>query len=498
MKLSGLLEGVTVSKMFQTVFGQMVVTHEVEIKHIQYDSRLVERDDIFIALRGSNFEGHRFIDDAVHRGAKVVVVEDDAARPDSYFMHAGVIKVVVPNTRIALARMSANYHGCPSKKLRVVGVTGTNGKTTTAFLLASILEDAGLVGTIQYRIGDEVLPATHTTPESLELQEILARMAARGCGAVAMEVSSHALDQHRVEAVDFSAAIFTNLTEDHLDYHATMENYFLAKKKLFDGLDQAAVAVTNVDDPYGARIVSSTRAKKLTFGIREQANIRAENIGLGPERTTLDIIHEGRSIPIQSSLIGRFNVYNILGAFGAGIGMGIDEDTLRTKIEAFTTVPGRFERISSSRGFTVIVDYAHTPDALKNCLEAVHDILGGRSRKGRIITVFGCGGNRDRGKRPKMGAIASELSDITIVTSDNPREEDPEAIIDEVIAGVRAGASVAREGNRRKAIEDALSWARSGDVVVIAGKGHESYQVIGKEKIPFSDQEVVHEILGGS
>jgi len=495
MELSKLLEGVQVAKMFQTMFGKMVVTHDVEVRQIQYDSRKVAPDDAFVAIRGTDFDGHRFIDDAVNRGAKVVVVEDDAIRPDSFFMHAGVVKVVVADARRTLAGMSANFYGHPSRKLELVGVTGTNGKTTTAYLIASLLEKAGLIGTIEYRVGHDSYPATHTTPESLEMNAILADMVRQGCRSAVMEVSSHALHQHRVEGMRFNAGVFTNLTQDHLDYHGTMEEYFKAKKFLFDGLDPGAHAITNADDAYGRRIIQDCRAEALTYGESDGADVKAMNIRLDITGTRFSVLHKNEPTSLDSSLIGKFNVYNVLAGFATGIALGLTKQELREKIAAFPPVRGRFERIETPRGFTVIIDYAHTPDALMNCLEAIRTIMAGARKRGRVITVFGCGGNRDRGKRAKMGKIASELSDVTIITSDNPRTEDPNRIISEVTEGVVSGAVVHQQPDRREAIERALREAKAADVVLIAGKGHETYQVIGDEKIPFSDHEVVDGIV---
>lgn len=498
MTLSALLDGIPIIKMFQSMYGQMVVTHEINIGRIQYDSRKVERDDVFVAIRGTDNDGHAFIDDAINRGAKVVVMDDDTVRPDSFFMHAGVVKVVVRNTRSALARMSANYYGHPSRKLRLVGLTGTNGKTTTAYLIASLLENAGLIGTIEYRIGSRSILASHTTPESLEVNHLLAEMVESSCTSAVMEVSSHALHQHRVEGLSFEAGVFTNLTQDHLDYHGTMEEYFRAKKLLFDGLEGHAIAVTNADDSYGMRIVASTQAKVVRYGITSLADVGAKDIVLGVQGTSFTVVHDGKETPIRSQLIGRFNVYNTLAAFTTGMHLGISNEELQTKIAQTQPVRGRLERIVSPKRFTVVIDYAHTPDALRNCLSTIHDIFDGveQKTKGRIITVFGCGGNRDRGKRPQMGNIATRLSDITIVTSDNPRFEDPERIIDEIVDGIEPNTKVYRQADRKLAIEQALTLAQPGDVIVIAGKGHETYQVIGDQKVHFSDHEVVQKFLG--
>jgi len=498
MNLAKLLDGVQVTKMFQTLYGRMVVTHDVEINSVQYDSRKVGPDDCFVAIKGTGMDGHAYVGAAIERGAKVVVMENDSAWPDSYFMHAGVVKIIVPDSRKALAVISANYFGRPSEFLKLVGVTGTNGKTTTTHLIRSVFETAGmkagLVGTIEYTIGDETIPATHTTPESLELNALFATMLKKGCSAVTMEVSSHALHQSRVYGLDFDTAVFTNLTQDHLDYHGTMDAYFRAKKVLFDDLKPSAYAVTNVDDPYGQTISSSTSATRMTFGTGGSADVAAGNIALGINGTTFDILHAGETTSIASPLVGRFNVYNILGAFSAGIALGIQKETIRRGVEKVRSVRGRFERISSPRGWTAIIDYAHTPDALEKCLRTIHDVLPKKDR-GKIIAVFGAGGDRDKAKRPLMGAIAGELSDIAVVTSDNPRTEDPSAILEEIINGLPRGTKFIREVNRRLAIHKAVELAEPGDVVLIAGKGHEDYQVIGTQKIHFSDREIVEEIL---
>lgn len=498
MMLSKLLEGVSVTKMFQTMYGKMVVTHDVQVNAVHYDSRKIVQSDLFVAIRGTAYDGHIFITHAVNNGAKVVVMDNDMFLPDSYFMHAGVVKIVVTNTRIALAKISANYFGHPGNKLQMIGVTGTNGKTTTTYLMKSILESggksAGLIGTIEYIIGNKVFPATHTTPESLELQGLLANMENHGCASAVMEVSSHALHQHRVDEISFRAGVFTNLTQDHLDYHVSMEEYFKAKQKLFEHLDSNSSAIVNVDDEWGARMLAATTAKKLSYGITPDADVRATNISLSMHGTSMSIVHEDEKTDITSSLIGRFNVSNILAAFATGVALGVPKQSMKSAIQLTKSVRGRFEQITSPSGWTAVVDYAHTPDALLKALLAVRDIFQGE-QSGKIITVFGCGGNRDRSKRPKMADIATTYSDLTIVTSDNPRHENPEAIIDEVFTGVKSGTQVIRETNRKLAIVEALKRASSNDVVLIAGKGHEDYQVIGDEKIHFSDREIVEEFI---
>lgn len=498
MNLGILLQGVEVTKLFELTFGHFLVTGEIDVHGIQYDSRKVGRGDCFVAMRGVGTDGHKFVEAAIERGARVVVLEQDATLPDSYFMHTHVVKVVVPDSRRALALMSANFFGHPSRELTIVGVTGTNGKTTTTHLITAILKAAGqrvgLIGTIEYNIGDEVIPASHTTPESLELNELLARMLKSGCQSVSMEVSSHALHQSRVYGLDYDVAVFTNLTQDHLDYHGTMEEYFNAKKLLFDHLSGDAVAVTNYDDEWGMKIVLTAPGRTISYGVAEKADVRATDIRISLEGTSVNIRSGNQESTLTSPLVGWFNVYNILAAYSTGIALGHSRETIATGISSVKNVRGRFERIVSPQGWTAIIDYAHTPDALEKCLRTIHDVLPKEGR-GRIITVFGAGGDRDQTKRPLMGKIAGNLSDLAIVTSDNPRTECPQHIIDDIVGGIPREATVLQEVDRRAAIHTALRQARSGDVILIAGKGHEDYQVIGKEKIHFSDREIVEDFI---
>ncbi len=493
-----MLTGVSVTKIFQMLYGRLALTSDIEVSGIQYDSRRITQGDLFVAIPGTVVNGHRFIDDAIRRGASVVVMSDDAAVDDAYFLHNGVSKVVVPDSRKALATIAANFYSHPSRQLRLVGVTGTNGKTTTTYLVKSILEahgeKVGLIGTIQYSIGQETLSAVHTTPESLELNQYLAAMVSRGCSAAVMEVSSHALALSRVFALDFSTAVFTNLTQDHLDFHGSMEEYFKAKKLLFDGLTSDARAVTNVDDRYGMSIVEGTHAHTVTYGTIPEAQVRAAGVMMQMSGMKFTISHDNVTTTIQSSLTGRFNVANISAAYATGLALGIPERTIASGIAQMKSVRGRFEQITSPRGWTAVVDYAHTPDALENCLRTIHDVLSS-SRKGRIITVFGCGGNRDRGKRPLMGKIASSMSDMTVVTSDNPRHEDPMAIINDISAGMTSGADSIVEPDRRKAIHQGLALAGPGDVVLVAGKGHEDYQVIGSARVHLDDREEIEKFI---
>lgn len=494
MRLGTLLAGVTVRKMFQTVFGRMVVTHEVEVNRVQYDSRRVERGDLFVAIRGTAADGHRFLSAAIAQGAKVVVVERDDAISDPECMHTGVVKLVVPDTRIALAQLAANYYGRPADAMTVVGITGTNGKTTTSTIMQSVLEAAGkrcgLIGTIEVRFGTSAEPATHTTPESLELQQYFARMYAEGCQAVSMEVSSHALHQSRVHGVPFAAGVFTNLTQDHLDYHGTMEEYFAAKKLLFDGLEASATAVVNADDAWSEKITAGTKARVYRFGKAAGAQLRLRTASMSIDGSTLDVEDQNGPFTIRTPLVGRFNVENVLAATAAGLAIGLPRERVLAGVAAADRVKGRFERIASRRGWTAIVDYAHTPDALEKALTAARSLIT-KGSGGRLFVVFGAGGDRDRTKRPLMGEVAARLADVVVVTSDNPRTEDPERIIDDIAEGFPAERKVHREADRKTAIAWAASQATSGDVILVAGKGHEDYQVIGREKRHFSDREEV-------
>jgi UDP-N-acetylmuramoyl-L-alanyl-D-glutamate--2,6-diaminopimelate ligase len=494
MTLLQLLDGIPVTKILQMAYSKKVQTEDVTIGKVAYDSRSVKRGDLFVAIRGLKLDGHRFIENAVQQGARAVVLEDDRAVSDSFFLHNDVIKVVVGNSRRALARISANYFGHPSKRLQLLGVTGTNGKTTSTHLLKSILESTGekvgLIGTIEYKVGNEAIPAVHTTPESLELNELLDTMLKNGCHSVVMEVSSHALALDRVYGFDYQLALFTNLTQDHLDFHGTMDAYFDAKRMLFDGLSEESVAVTNLDDEWGLSIVSETKARRVTYGVQKQGDVTVKNVKVSLDGISLDVKYNDKSMSLTSPLTGRFNVYNLLSVTASALALGIKPRDIQRGVERVKSVRGRFERIVSPKGWTAIIDYAHTPDALLKALETIRE-LRSQTHQGKIITIFGCGGNRDRDKRPQMGKIASELSDVTIVTSDNPRQENPENIVDEILMGTRSGAKVQRIVDRREAIIAGLEMARPGDVVLIAGKGHETYQVLGDEKVPFDDREVV-------
>jgi len=387
-----------------------------------------------------------------------------------------------------------NFYGDPSQRLRVIGVTGTNGKTTTTHVLKAALEATGervgMIGTIAYDTGGEVVPATHTTPESLDLQHMLATMVERGCTAAVMEVSSHALAMHRVHGIRFAAGVFTNLTQDHLDYHGSMDAYRDAKKMLFAMLPADAVAVVNADDPASPALTTGIQARCVTYGLQGAADVTISDLNMNVQGMTFSAVRGGRTFPVATPLTGRFNVSNLLAAFTTMCELGTAPEEAARGIGTLTAVRGRFEQVSSPTGWTAIIDYAHTPDALENTLTAIRDLLP-KAGTHKIITVFGCGGNRDKDKRPKMGRIASSLSTITILTSDNPRQEDPQVILDAIQAGVLPGVTVYMEPDRRRAIIKGLLLAEPGDVVLIAGKGHENYQVIGTEKSHLDDREEV-------
>ena len=407
--------------------------------------------------------------------------------------------LVVGDARLALALTAAKVFGDPSADMQVVGITGTNGKTTTAFLVASIFEAAsircGILGTVGYLVGDTVREATHTTPEAPEVQRLLREMADKRCGACAMEVSSHALAQHRVDGTRFAAGVFTNLTRDHLDFHSTMESYFQAKRRLFEMLPAGAPALVNLDDPKGAALTEAG-GRAVTYAVNKPADITPGPLSFSLEGLSFDVRTPRGGVHVRSPLVGRPNVYNILAAVSTATALDLSFDAIERGVTALKGVPGRFEVVSDSRDeFTVVVDYAHTDDALRNLLETARPLA-----RGRLITVFGCGGDRDRTKRPLMGAVAGRLSDVIVITSDNPRSEDPNRIIEEVQRGLPAEARGDRSRvwsivDRRAAIRKAVELARPGDVLLVAGKGHEKYQVVGDQAIPFDEVAVVREAL---
>jgi UDP-N-acetylmuramoyl-L-alanyl-D-glutamate--2,6-diaminopimelate ligase len=465
----------------------------VEITNLAYDNRAVQPGTLFFCVPGFTRDGHEFAADAIGRGAAALVVE----RPLDF----DVPEVLVPSVRGAMAPAAAAFYGDPTARLQTIGVTGTNGKTTTAFLVHALLEadgrQAGLLGTVKSVIAGAERPVLRTTPEAIDLQRTFREMLDGGDVACAMEVSSHALELHRADAIHFSAAIFTNLTQDHLDFHGTMEDYFQAKRLLFLG-GRAGQAVINVDDPYGERLAGEVPGA-VTFAVGREATYRASALGTGLGGSRFTVTGPDGATPLRSPLPGHFNVYNVLGAFAAVRALGVPVDVAAAAIETAGHVPGRFQPVDAGQDFAVLVDYAHTPDSLENVLRAARGLVdtpGGGPAGGRVHVVFGCGGDRDRGKRPMMGEIATRLADRVIVTSDNPRSENPEAIISEILVGT--GTGVEHDSDRRAAIAAAIGGARPGDVVVIAGKGHEQGQEFeGGRKIPFDDVTVAREALEG-
>ena len=464
-----------------------------DVAGIAYDSRRVQKDTLFVALHGEKTDGHQFVDQAVERGATVIVYDREAKTP-----HATLVRV--ENARHAMADLAAAFYNRPVKRLKMAGVTGTNGKTTTTFLLKHICERAGmrcgLIGTVRYEIGDRVLPAVRTTPESLELQELLAQMANTGCKAAAMEVSSHAIAQERTRGLEFDVAVFTNLTQDHLDFHGTMEAYFESKLKLFTGLStqehkKKVAAVVNLDDRYGAKIVErlGSEVPVVTYGMGVHADFRASSYRPEFSGTSYQLDAKGKSYLVRVPLIGRFNVANSLAALAAASSLGIPLRDAILSLGKAPQVPGRLEAVPAKRQFQVFVDYAHTPDALLNVLKTVRELS---PRK--VICVFGCGGDRDRAKRPLMAHAADQNADFSIITSDNPRKEDPDAIIAEVEKGFRS-ERYEKITDRAQAIARAVSLAQPRDIVVIAGKGHETYQEFADHTIPIDDIAIARRAL---
>jgi UDP-N-acetylmuramoyl-L-alanyl-D-glutamate--2,6-diaminopimelate ligase len=475
----------------------------VGITGIAYDSRSVRKGYLFVAMKGHSIDGHAFLDDAVNKGAAAIVAEqfDDFKAP--------VPKVKVRDSRAALSRLSACFYNDPCRDIELVGITGTNGKTTTTYLLESIMSAAGarpgVIGTINTRFQGAVSPSSVTTPESMDLMRIIREMADKGATHVIMEVSSHALDQGRVADCPFSAGVFTNLTRDHLDYHHTMDEYFEAKSLLFKGLikdrhGRKGVAVINMDDPKGELLRSISRTDVLTYGMTKDCDITASEISTDKTGLKATIRTPNGMMSITSSLIGGINLYNILAATGAAIGLGVGLDRIAEGIDKLKNVPGRLETVKNNRGLTIVVDYSHTPDALIKAQKILKPLASGR-----LLTVFGCGGDRDRGKRPEMGIAAGEISDVVFITSDNPRTEDPEIIIKQIEEGISrtgmkrldwkdvqgGGVNVSGyfiEADRHKAIEKAVSIADGKDIILIAGKGHEDYQIVGSEKRYFDDR----------
>ena len=481
MTLIELLQGIS-----YTTPSDQALLEQLEITKITEDSRAVTAGTLFVALRGTQADGHRFIPSAIEAGSRAIVLE---VLPEE--LQEGVAYIVVPSSSEVLGLLSSALHGHPSRQVTVVGVTGTNGKTTIATLLFRLFRAlgyrCGLLSTVCNYIEDEAISATHTTPSAPELQELLGRMRDAGCTHVFMEVSSHALAQHRVAGLHFRGGIFTNLTRDHLDYHGSVQEYLRAKKSFFDGLGKEAFALTNVDDKNGLVMLQNTRAEKYSYALRSAADYRAEILEQYPYGTQIRI--DGREVLVR--LVGEFNIYNLLAVYGAALLLGLAKEDVLIQLSQLTAVDGRFQSfISEKRGYIAIVDYAHTPDALANVLETIQELKG---RKAEVLCVVGCGGDRDRGKRPIMAQEAARRSDRVILTSDNPRSEDPQAIIAEMKAGL-SPEDLSRTlsiTDRAEAIRTATMLAKAGDIILIAGKGHETYQEIAGVRHHFDDREIL-------
>lgn len=462
-------------------------TPSLTVTGLEYDSRRVEPGFLFFAFPGANADGREFAQSAVSKGA-VAVVSELPAPPDF-----DGLWLQVPHGRQALALAARNFYAAPDMRLGITGITGTNGKTTTAYLTDAILRQAGrvtaMIGTIEYRLGSTVTKSVNTTPESLDLYRIFHELERLGGTHVTMEVSSHALALGRVYGLAFHTAVFTNFTRDHLDFHHTMEAYFEAKSLLFAG--PLAWAIINHDDPYGARIPTQAETRRLTYGFNEGATLRAQDMRMDFEGLRFTVAHQGKRVPMQSALSGRINVYNILAAAGAALSYGLDWDAIGEGVAQCRSIPGRFERVDEGQNFMVVVDYAHTDDALRNVISVARGLS-----PARIITLFGCGGDRDRTKRPLMGAAAAEASDFVVLTSDNPRSEDPIAIMNDALVGLRRyDTPHIVEPDRERAIKAAISRAGSKDIVILAGKGHEPYQVLKDRTIPFDDRHAARTVL---
>lgn len=459
---------------------------DVDIREIQYDSRKVEKGDLFICIEGYKTNGHKYAKSSVEKGAVAVVCSEDL----NEIPNCTVIKV--DDTRKVMSVAASNYYGNPSSRMKIIGVTGTNGKTTSTFMIKSILEEAGykvgLVGTIANYIGGKKLHSDRTTPESLDLQKLFKEMADSGVDYCVMETSSHSLYLRRVYGIKFSQAIFTNLTRDHLDFHKTFENYYQAKLILFEN---TLNSIINVDNKYGKRIYNDAQGNKITYAVDNKADIKGSNLNMHSRGVSFDVTYKGEKKHIDLNIPGKYNVMNALGSIGACLNEGIDMDTVKSGLEKMISVPGRCEIVTHgyNLGYEVIVDYAHTPDGLQNILNTAKEFT-----KGRLIAVYGCGGDRDNTKRPIMGEIGTRLADFAIITSDNPRTENPMHIIDEIVKGIKKDNYIVIE-NRKEAIKKSMEIAKKDDVIVIAGKGHEDYQILKDRTIHFDEREIVRDII---
>ena len=464
---------------------------DTEITGITNDSRKVKPGYLYVAIKGYKTDGHNFIKKSIECGAQAIVSEERSS------LDTNIPQIIVHNTRKALSSLSCCFYNNPSQKINVVGVTGTNGKTTTTFLTKSIIEkagyEAGLIGTINYQVGKRIIPAQETTPESVELQRLIAEMVEAKIKFAVMEVSSHSAIQHRIEDINFKTAVFTNITTEHMDYHKTISNYMDAKVELFKNLTKDSFAILNADDKSSEYFADRTSAKILWYGIKNNADIKAEICRESTTNIMIKLDYLGREIEMKIPFMGLHNVYNSLASVASAISLGFELDVIKAGIEAAPVVPGRLEAIPCKHGFNVVVDYAHTPNALETVLHSLKNLV-----KGRILLVFGCGGDRDKEKRSMMGKVADDNSDIFWLTNDNPRSEDPQSIIEDIMAGIKSGRIFYIQTNRYTAIGEALAEAKSDDLVLIAGKGHEKHQIIKDTIIPFDDREVVKKILSNN
>lgn len=477
--------------------GEKRVTGDqnIEIKGITVDSNKVEKNFMFIAIKGTNTDGHKYIQSAISNGANAIMFEDNFSQEDN-----NISLVEVENTRKALPKIASNFYSNPTKRINLVGITGTNGKTTISYILEQIWKEqgvnSGIIGTIENRFKNKIYPANLTTPDPIGLNSLIHEMKDDGVTHIAMEVSSHALDLSRVDSCDFDVAIFSNLTQDHLDYHKTLDNYFNAKKKLFievlkDSKKENKYSIINIDDEYGKKLSEEIEGKVITYStIDKNADIYADNVKISNDNITADVLTIFGNLKLKSNLIGKHNLYNLLAATGGALSLNCDIKTVENALNKVDYIPGRLEKITNSLGLNVFVDYAHTPDALKNVIFSIRSVY-----KGKLITVFGCGGDRDKKKRPLMGSIAEEFSDLVVVTSDNPRTENPELIIEDIKEGFKSKSELTEFVNREKAIEYAINTAKKDDTILIAGKGHEDYQILGKEKIFFDDRLIAKKYL---
>ena len=484
------MERVKIKKLLKNISVQAIKgSKDVEITGICSDSKLVAPGNLFVAKKGLTHDAAKFIPDAIAAGASAILTDlYDPFYPD-------VVQIIHPDVAAIEAAIAKEYYDHPSNRLFLVGITGTNGKTTTAYLVRHLFEKlderCGLIGTIEWIVGQHVYPsAKRTTPDALQNFKLFHEMVAMGCQDCVMEVSSHGLEQNRVQSIEFDVAVFTNLTQDHLDYHKTMEEYAQAKAKLFSSLKEgekpyAKTAVVNIDSPYAAQMVADCHVDILTYGIDAPADLKAASIQLTASGVEFDVIYRDAAYRMTSLLIGRFNIYNLLAAIGVGIARGHEIEDILSALSTFGKVPGRLERIPNEKGLNIFVDYAHNDDALSNVLKTLQEI-----KQGRLITVFGCGGNRVQSKRPKMGAVAEQLSDLAIITSDNPRNEEPEEIIRNILSGLKKPGQALVIVDREEAIHRAVQMARPEDIVLIAGKGHETYQIFSHQTIDFDDRTV--------